>query len=236
MRGDASHDVCLADSGQPAQEGDYTLIEEVSPHQFVAILEEILGGLAGLAIGQCLLVRGAQAFPHFNRICHIGRHWDKKFTPELVGWNADVSKLCLWFELVALFITHFWRPFSTDTSYLEPSNFIGTTSCCDPYQACYSIVSQRIDRHACSPQVFLREGTGRPDQFEPGIFGNISWIGLERSSHIIRQFENFLGKPAQLGFQARLPLDDIRLSLQLRKEGAHRIQTSSDSTRLQLLG
>src|SRR5258708_7714830 len=71
MGSNASYYVRLADSGQLAQEGDHTLIEEVSSHEFVAILEEIVGGLAGLAINQRLLIWGAHTFPHFNGVCHI---------------------------------------------------------------------------------------------------------------------------------------------------------------------
>src|SRR5258708_17923591 len=116
MRGDASHHVGLTDSSQLAQKRDHTLIQEVSSHQFIAILAEIVGGLAGFAIHQRLLIRRAHTFPHVNGISHIGRHRAKKYTLELIGWTANVSKLCLWFDRVALFITHFWHPLPAHTS------------------------------------------------------------------------------------------------------------------------
>src|SRR5260221_14720235 len=71
VRGDASDYVSLADSGQLAQEWNYTLIEEVSSHEFVGILEEIACRLTGIANNQRLFIWRGHDFPHFNGIRHI---------------------------------------------------------------------------------------------------------------------------------------------------------------------
>src|SRR5260370_4556503 len=149
------------------------------PQQLVAVLEEILGGLAGPTIYQSTLIRRALTVPHLNGSCHIEREWHIKIAPHLVRWDADVGEFCLWFYLVALFIAHLRDPFSTDAAHLEPPNFIRSSGRCHPNQTSRPVIGQRIDRNARSLQVFFLERTGGPDQLEPGVLSNISRIGLE---------------------------------------------------------
>jgi hypothetical protein len=82
---------------------------------------------------------------------------------------------------------------------------------------------------------FLCEGTGRPDELEPGIFLDVFWIGLTSCSDVVRGFERFMYKPGQLEFWARLTIDNVAPSLQVRKEGPQCIQAVADACRAKTL-
>src|SRR5258708_1505002 len=56
MGSNASHHIGLIDSSQLAKEWDHAHIEELLPHQLIAVLEKVVCWLSCLAIKQCLLV------------------------------------------------------------------------------------------------------------------------------------------------------------------------------------
>ncbi len=150
MRGDAPYYIGLADSGELTQQWDHAHIEEMLAHQFLAVLEEVVRWLSCLSINQRLLVWWSHSFPDLNGIRYIERYWHIKIALHFVNWHTQVGKLSFWLDKYAVFIMHLRCPFSTDTPYLEPPNFIGSPRRCHPNQTGRSIIGQRIDRNARS--------------------------------------------------------------------------------------
>src|SRR5258708_17360600 len=97
MRGNPPNDICLAHTGQLAQERDHTAIEKFLPHQVVAILEEILGGFVGFAIQESSLIWRAYTLPHLNGIGDVGGDPHVKIAPPLVCGNPEIAKVFNWF-------------------------------------------------------------------------------------------------------------------------------------------
>jgi len=61
MRGNPSNHIRLADAGEGAEQRNRVFVEEMLSHHLIAILEEIVRGLAGFAILSRFLVGRAHA-------------------------------------------------------------------------------------------------------------------------------------------------------------------------------
>src|SRR5258708_15043982 len=123
-----------------------------------------------------LLVSGM--FPQdITKVIPLNRH--------LVGWHAQVTQLLSRFHLAPLLISHFWSPFSADTTHTQAPDLIRSASGRHPDQTGSSLVGQRIlwVTRVGGPSV-LHQRPRCPDELEPAILLDVLRVGLPRAQAI----------------------------------------------------
>ena len=176
--------------GEPcckASQRNEGIVEKTLTDQFFSILKQIFRGLACFPILHKWLILWSDGLPCQNSLCRILRDRGPKFATVLVGWDPYIPEMFSRFQLDALFVNHFWRPFTPEAFQWQAANLIASAATRDPHERNRSHHRQGVHFLAWSGVLdhLCIEGASGPDELEPGLLLNVARIGLQLSSHIL---------------------------------------------------